>query len=136
MHQALTIRTDRQGLHEITQSVLEVVGRAGVRNGLCTVFIQHTSASLIIQENADPSARHDLERWLARLAPEGDPQFTHTAEGPDDMPSHIRSALTATSLGIPIIDGRLALGRWQGIYLWEHRRAPHARTVVVQVMEG
>tara|TARA_Y100001933_G_scaffold204660_1_gene206990 strand:- start:188 stop:496 length:309 start_codon:yes stop_codon:yes gene_type:complete len=100
---------------------------------LCTVFIRHTSASLTIQENADPSARHDLEQWIERFVPEGDPAFTHTAEGPDDMPSHIRSALTAVSLSIPVMGGRLALGTWQGIYVWEHRRSAHTRRVVVHV---
>jgi secondary thiamine-phosphate synthase enzyme len=97
------------------------------------VNVQHTSASLVVQENADPSARRDLERWLARLVPEDDPLWTHTTEGPDDMPSHVRAALTATSLAIPVVDGRLALGTWQGIYLWEHRRRPGERSVVVHV---
>lgn len=110
-----------------------MVHQAGVREGLCTVFIQHTSASLTIQENADPSARRDLEVWLDRLVPERDALFTHTAEGPDDMPSHIKAALTATTLGIPILDGRLALGTWQGIYVWEHRRHAGTRRVVVHV---
>lgn len=130
----LTVHIARQGLHEITGQVARAVTASGVTSGLCTVLIQHTSASLIIQENADPSARHDLENWLNRLVPEGDRQFTHTDEGPDDMPSHIKAALTAVSLGIPIDAGRLCLGRWQGIYLWEHRRSPHERSVVVQVM--
>lgn len=130
----LTIPTPDRGLHEITGLVERVVSDAGVRDGLCTVFIRHTSASLIIQENADPSARRDLEAWLDRLVPEGDPLYTHTAEGPDDMPSHIRAVLTQTSLSIPIVGGRLALGTWQGIYLWEHRRAPHQRRVVVSVL--
>ncbi|MCL4742315.1 MAG: secondary thiamine-phosphate synthase enzyme YjbQ [Phycisphaerales bacterium] len=130
----LTIPTPRRGLHEITGLVERVVSDAGVRDGLCTVFIRHTSASLIIQENADPSARRDLEAWLDRLVPEGDPLYTHTAEGPDDMPSHIRAVLTQTSLSIPIVGGRLALGTWQGIFLWEHRRDPHRRSVVVSVL--
>jgi secondary thiamine-phosphate synthase enzyme len=121
------------GLHEITERVQEAVSRSGAREGLCTVFVQHTSASLVIQENADPSARRDLERWLARLVPEDDPLWTHTTEGPDDMPSHVRAALTATSLAIPVADGRLALGTWQGIYLWEHRRRPGERSLVVHV---
>ena len=108
---------------------------SGVREGLCTVFLQHTSASLTIQENADPSARHDLENWLNRLVPERDPLYTHTAEGPDDMPSHIKAALTATSLSIPILDGDLGLGTWQGIYLWEHRHRPGARKLLVHVGE-
>ena len=101
--------------------------------GLCTVLVQHTSASLVIQENADPSARHDLERWMDRHVPEGDPHFTHTAEGPDDMPSHIRAALTATTLSIPFVGGRLALGTWQGIWLWEHRTRGSTRTCVIHV---
>lgn len=139
----LTITTRGQGLHEITQDVANIVrtarrtdgdgGSGPVVEGLCTVFIRHTSASLIIQENADPSARRDLEAWMSRHVPEGDPRFTHNDEGPDDMPSHIRAALTATSLSIPIIEGRLGLGTWQGIYVWEHRRAPHTREILVHV---
>jgi secondary thiamine-phosphate synthase enzyme len=121
------------GLHEFTPEVERVVARAGLREGLCTLFIQHTSASLVIQENADPSARRDLERWLARLVPEGDALFTHDAEGPDDMPAHVRAALTASSLSIPVLEGRLGLGAWQGIYLWEHRRAGGPRSVVVHL---
>jgi len=122
-----------QGLNEITREVAEVVAGSGVQEGLCTVFIQHTSASLVIQENADPSARRDLERWLARLVPENDPLYTHTQEGPDDMPSHVKAALTATSLSIPILDGELGLGTWQGIYLWEHRHFSSRRNVLVHV---
>lgn len=133
MLKRLTIQSRGQGLHEITSEIASVVAEAGVREGLCTVFIQHTSASLTIQENADPSARRDLERWLNRLVPENDPLYTHTAEGPDDMPSHIKAILTATSLSIPVVDGRLALGTWQGIYLWEHRTQGHARRIVVHV---
>lgn len=129
----LTIQTRGKGLHEFTREVAQVVGASGVGEGLCTVFVRHTSASLTIQENADPSARADLEGWLDRLVAEDDPHFTHTAEGPDDMPSHIKAALTSTSLSIPIMDGRLALGTWQGIYLWEHRRSAHRRSVVVHV---
>lgn len=133
MIRKLTVETPGQGLHEITQRIAEAVGDSGVGEGLATVFLQHTSASIVIQENADPSARHDLERWLARLAPEDDPLYTHTLEGPDDMPSHIRAALTATSLAIPIVDGKLALGTWQGIFLWEHRRARHTRRLVMHI---
>jgi secondary thiamine-phosphate synthase enzyme len=137
MVKRLVIRTPGQGLHEITRQVSDAVEEAGARErmseGLCTVFIQHTSASLVIQENADPSARRDLEAWFLRLVKEGDSLFTHNDEGPDDMPSHIKAALTATSIGIPIIGGRLGLGRWQGIYLWEHRKAPHERTVLVHI---
>ncbi len=121
------------GLFEFTDDVVACVDRARVGDGLCTLFVQHTSASLVIQENADPSARRDLEAWLARLVPEDDPLYTHTLEGPDDMPAHVRSAITATSLSIPIAAGRLALGTWQGVYLWEHRRQPGTRTVVVHV---
>ena len=131
--QSISVRGDGQGLHEFTRQVARVVAESGVREGLCTVFLRHTSASLTIQENADPSARRDLEGWLNRLVPEGDPHFTHTAEGPDDMPSHIKAALTATSLSIPVTGGRLALGTWQGIYLWEHRRRRGVRRVVVHI---
>ncbi len=131
--QRITVRGDGQGLHELTPQVARVVAESGIREGLCTIFLQHTSASLTIQENADPSARHDLEGWLNRLVPENDPHFTHTAEGPDDMPSHIKAALTATSLSIPILDGRLTLGTWQGIYLWEHRHRRGSRRVVIHI---
>jgi len=133
MVRTLEIPTRGKGLHPITRHVQEVVSASGVVEGLCTVMVQHTSASLTIQENADPSAAHDLERWLDRLVPEDDPRFTHTAEGPDDMPSHIKAALTSTTLSIPVVDGRLALGTWQGIWLWEHRRHPHLRRCVVHV---
>ncbi len=133
MIQQLRVKPGGPGLHEITGEVDALVRGSGVREGLCTVFLQHTSASLLLQENADPSARRDLERWLARLVPEGDPLYTHTTEGPDDMPSHIRAALTATSLSIPVVDGRLALGTWQGLYLWEHRREPGSRRIVIHI---
>ena len=133
MLQIVTIATQGQGLVDITPEVGGVVRAAGVEEGLCTVFVQHTSASLVIQENADPSARRDLETWLQRLVPEADPLYTHTAEGPDDMPAHIKSAITATSLGIPLLAGHLALGTWQGIYLWEHRHRGSSRRVVVHV---
>ncbi len=129
----LRVSVPGQGLHEFTDQVEKVVASSGISEGLCTVFIQHTSASLTIQENADPSARRDLEQWLARLVREGDPLFTHTLEGADDMPSHIKSALTSISLSIPIMGGRLVLGTWQGIYLWEHRHTPGRRSVVVHV---
>jgi secondary thiamine-phosphate synthase enzyme len=133
MVERLTIQTRGQGLHEITDQVARVVRKADAAEALCSLLVQHTSASLTIQENADPSAKHDLENWLNRLVSEDDPHFTHTLEGSDDMPSHIKAALTATTLSIPIIDGRLALGTWQGIYLWEHRRRGHRRNVVVHV---
>ena len=133
MIKALHLKTKGQGLHEITDEIIRLVVSTEVREGLCTLFIQHTSASLTIQENADPSARRDLETWLNRLVPEDDPLYTHTTEGPDDMPSHIKAILTSTSLSIPVLDGRLVLGTWQGIYLWEHRKRPHQRTVIVHV---
>jgi len=109
------------------------VARAGLAEGLCTLFIRHTSASLLVQENADPSAQRDLEAWLDRLVPEGDPLYTHTIEGPDDIPAHIKAALTATSVAIPVLGGRLALGAWQGIYVWEHRRRGSTREVALHV---
>jgi secondary thiamine-phosphate synthase enzyme len=133
MIERITIETRGKGLYEFTREVARVVAASDLAEGLCTVMVQHTSASLTIQENADPSARRDLEAWLDRMVPEHDPHFTHTAEGPDDMPSHIKAALTSTTLSVPVVDGALALGTWQGIYLWEHRRAPHRRRVVVHV---
>jgi secondary thiamine-phosphate synthase enzyme len=131
--ESIQIDTRGKGLYEITDRLQAMVRSSGVIEGLCTVMIQHTSASLVIQENADPSARRDLESWLDRLVPEDDPLFTHRAEGPDDMPSHVKGALTATTLSIPIADSRLALGTWQGVFLWEHRRQGRARTCVVHV---
>lgn len=133
MNQRIEVATRGKGLHDITDRVRGVVQGSGLEEGLCTVLIQHTSASLTIQENADPSAARDLEAWLERHVPEDDPHFTHTAEGPDDMPSHIRAALTATTLSIPVVDGALALGTWQGIYLWEHRRQGRKRHCLVHV---
>ncbi|MGM0558479.1 MAG: secondary thiamine-phosphate synthase enzyme YjbQ [Myxococcota bacterium] len=136
MIETLTIETPGQGLHEFTDRVRAIVRGADVSRGICTLFIRHTSASMTIQENADPSARRDLENWLNRLVEEDDPLYTHTAEGPDDMPSHIKAALTSTSLNIPILDGTLALGTWQGIFLWEHRTSPKRREVIVHVGDG
>ncbi len=133
MVETLEVHTPGRGLHEFSDRLREVVARSGQREGLCTVFIRHTSASLTIQENADPSARRDLERWLNRLVPEGDELYTHTAEGPDDMPSHIKAALTATSLSIPIVDGQLALGTWQGVFVWEHRTSPKNRRIAIHI---
>lgn len=127
------VGTRGKGLHEITGKVQQLVEAAELEEGLCTIMIQHTSASLTIQENADPSARHDLEQWMERHIPEGDPHFTHTLEGPDDMPSHIRAAITSTTLSIPVERGRLALGTWQGIYLWEHRTRGSRRRCVVHL---
>src|ERR671910_500255 len=122
MVRLLGVETRGQGLHEITAKVQSLINNSGIEEGLCTVFVRHTSASLVIQENADPSAKSDLERWLNRLVPEGDPFYEHDTEGPDDMPSHIKAALTATALSIPVQQRKLVLGTWQGIYLWEHRR--------------
>lgn len=122
-----------QGLHEFTDQVSDWLAGQGVDEGLCTLFIQHTSASLLIQENADPSARVDLENWLNRLVPENDPLYTHTIEGPDDMPAHIKAALTATSLSVPVQGGRLMLGTWQGLYLWEHRHHRGTRRVILHL---
>ena len=135
VHQTtFNIGTTGQGLLEITETVAREVQRSGIGRGVVTVFCQHTSCSLVIMENADPSARHDLEGWLNRLVPESDPRFEHTQEGPDDMPSHIKMALTRTSESVPLANGRMLLGTWQGIYLWEHRRAAHSRHVIVTVI--
>lgn len=133
MVREISVRTSGKGLVEITDLVASAVSESGVREGLCTVMIQHTSASLTVQENADPSAQRDLEAWLDRLVAENDPIYTHTQEGADDMPSHIKAALTATSLSIPVAQGRLALGTWQGVYVWEHRRRGSNRRCVVHV---
>ena len=129
----LHINVNDQGLHTFTPQVEQAVYDANQNEGLCTLFIQHTSASLLIQENYDPSAQADLENWLNRLVPENDPLYTHTLEGPDDMPAHIKAALTATSLSIPILNGCLALGQWQGIYLWEHRHYSGTRKVIAHI---
>jgi secondary thiamine-phosphate synthase enzyme len=135
VHQeTLSIRSPRTGLHEFTDEVAAVLRRSGLQAGVVTVFCQHTSCSLVIMENADPTARRDLDAWMNRLVSEDDPQFEHTAEGPDDMPSHIKMALTRTSESIPFNESRLLLGTWQGIFLWEHRRSSHTRRVVVTVM--
>lgn len=133
MIQELAIRVRGQGLYPITGKIAPVVADAGLDEGLCTLFLRHTSASLLIQENADDSARVDLENWLNRLVPENDPLYTHTYEGPDDMPSHIKAALTATQLSIPFRNGSLMLGTWQGIYLWEHRHHAGERQVVIHL---
>jgi len=129
----LTINTNGQGLTDITAQVNALIREHDWQEGLCTVLIRHTSASLTIQENADPSARRDLEQWLSRLVPENDPLYTHTTEGSDDMPAHIKSVLTATSLSIPVEGGRLSLGTWQGLYLWEHRHRGSHRQLTVHL---
>lgn len=131
--ETLTIATPGRGFTDVTARVEAVVAAAGVRTGLCALLVRHTSCSLLVQENADPSVRRDLARWLARLAPEG-AEWEHDAEGPDDMPAHARAALLRTSESIPVTDGRLALGRWQAVYLVEHRAAAHRREVVVHVV--
>lgn len=134
MTEVFSVRTHGKGTTEITREVAGVVSRAGIKQGTVTVFVRHTSASLVIMENADPSARRDLEMFFDKLVPESTPWFIHTQEGPDDMPSHIRMALTRTSEVIPILDGRMTLGTWQGIFLFEHRRDPHRREIVVSVI--
>lgn len=134
MIEVLKIAVNGQGLQDITPEVKAVVSGAGMKEGLCTLFIQHTSASLLIQENYDPSARADLERWLNRLVPENDNLYTHILEGPDDMPAHIKSSLTATSISVPVLGGKLGLGTWQGIFLWEHRHQPGNRKVILHLI--
>jgi secondary thiamine-phosphate synthase enzyme len=127
----LTIATRGRGLYEFTDQVESWASKGSFKQGLVTLHLRHTSASLLIQENADPDVRADLDRFFLRLVPDGDPLFEHTCEGPDDMPAHVRTALTTVNLSIPLNGGRLALGTWQGIYLWEHRRAPHSRHVAI-----
>lgn len=132
--ESITIATKGRGTVELTDRIRAVVADSGIASGICTVFVHHTSASLIICENADPSVRSDLERYASRLVPDGDPIFRHTLEGPDDMPAHIRSILTQASLSVPIAGGRCDLGTWQGLFLWEHRTAPHRRRVTITVV--
>jgi secondary thiamine-phosphate synthase enzyme len=129
--QQLIIDTRNRGTYEITQHVQQIVGRSGILRGICSVFIHHTSASLIVCENADPTVRRDLEQYAERLVRDGDPSFSHDSEGPDDMSAHIRSVLTLTSLTIPIEGGRCDLGTWQGIFVWEHRTSPHRRRITI-----
>jgi secondary thiamine-phosphate synthase enzyme len=129
----VTIDTRGRGTHEITRQIQETVERSGVTEGLCHVFIHHTSASLIVCENADPTVRHDLESYVARLAPDGDPSYVHDSEGPDDMSAHLRSILTLTSLTIPVERGSCDLGTWQGVFLWEHRTSPHRRRLTITI---
>lgn len=133
MTRRISVQTRGKGLYDITRRLAQLVSESGLHEGLCTVMIQHTSASLVIQENADRAVQNDLENWLSRLVREDDPLYTHRLEGADDMPAHVKAALTATTLSIPIVDGRLALGRWQAVYLWEHRRRPNARQCLVQI---
>ncbi|MGK7296129.1 MAG: secondary thiamine-phosphate synthase enzyme YjbQ [Candidatus Wenzhouxiangella sp. M2_3B_020] len=137
MHtETLRISTGGRGFREVTDEVNHVVGKAGARQGLCHLFIRHTSASLVVTENADPDVLVDLETVISGLAPDGDPRYRHTAEGPDDMSAHVRSLLTQTSLTVPVDESRLALGTWQGVFVWEHRARPHERSVVVSVVSG
>jgi secondary thiamine-phosphate synthase enzyme len=133
LQRTLEVATRGRALHDVTAEVAEVVRTSGVTTGLCTVFIRHTSASLVIQENADPAVRRDMARWIEKIAPEKATDYEHDDEGPDDMPSHLRAVFTKTSESIPVAQGRLALGTWQALYVWEHRRASHTRTLVVHV---
>jgi secondary thiamine-phosphate synthase enzyme len=130
----LTVHTRGRGFTMVTSEVARIVAAAKVQTGLLTLHLRHTSASLLIQENADPGVRRDLEAFFQRLVPDGDPLFVHTLEGADDMPAHVRTALTSVNLGIPIDQGRMVLGTWQGIYLWEHRTHPHTREIIVHVI--
>jgi secondary thiamine-phosphate synthase enzyme len=130
----MEVRTERQGLLDVTQAIARWVAEQGMSDGLLTIFCRHTSASLLIQENAAPDARHDLESYFARIAPEDPSAYTHNDEGPDDMPAHLRAALTQVQLSVPLTGGRLALGTWQGIYLFEHRRRPHRRTLALHLL--
>lgn len=130
----LAVSTRGRGFHEITAEVAAAVAKSGIKTGLVTLHLRHTSASLLIQENADPEVRRDLERFFARICPDGDPLFRHTAEGEDDMPAHVRSALTTVNLSIPVSRGEMALGTWQGIYVWEHRTHPHRRRVALHIL--
>ncbi len=133
-HDQLELRSHGKGLYEITDDVQSKIDKSGVRNGTVTVFVQHTSSSIVIMENADPTAQRDLEKFFDRLVPENADYFTHDAEGGDDMPSHIRMVLTRTSETVPIVDGKMQLGTWQGVFLFEHRRAPHRRNILVTIM--
>jgi secondary thiamine-phosphate synthase enzyme len=132
--ETIIVGTRGRGTYEITDRVQRIVAESGVRRGLCNIFIHHTSASLIVCENAAPDVRRDLERFAERLVPDGDPLFHHTDEGPDDMPAHIRTVLTLTSVSIPVKDARCDLGTWQGLFLWEHRTSPHSRRITVSIL--
>lgn len=135
MHQLeLHIETDGRGTYDLTQQVVAAIEQSGIQTGLCHIFLRHTSASLMLCENADPAVMDDLESFMARLTPDGDPMFTHTAEGPDDMSAHVRSVLTHNDLHVPVRGSKCDLGVWQGIYLWEHRHAPHRRSITITIM--
>ncbi len=129
----LTVKTDGRGTYDLSADVQQVVASSGISTGMCHIFIRHTSASLMLCENADPAVMKDLETFMSRRIPDGDPMFTHTSEGPDDMPAHVRSVLTQSDLNLPVEQGSCALGTWQGVYLWEHRHAPHSRQIIVTV---
>lgn len=129
----ISVSTNGRGTYDLSADIQRIVGASGIRIGFCQVFLRHTSASLIICENADPAVRRDLETWMQRYVPDGDPMFTHVDEGPDDMPAHVRSILTQNDMTLPIADGQCALGTWQGVYLWEHRLAPHRRKVLLTI---
>ncbi len=130
---SITVKTPQQGLHSITEKIATEIAKRPHSDGLCTLFLQHTSASLLVQESYDDSARRDLEKWLNRLVPQGDSIYTHTLEGPDDMPAHIKSMLTAIQISIPFTAGKLLLGTWQGIYLWEHRHSEANRKIIMHL---
>lgn len=136
VHEELVVATRGRGTYDLTPDVQRIVAASEPQNGLCNVFIRHTSASLMLCENADPDVMRDLETFMSRTVPDGDPDYRHTAEGPDDMPAHVRSVLTQSDIALPVIDGRCALGTWQGVYLWEHRHAPHTRRIIVSVQGG
>ena len=129
-----SLSTDGRGTYDLTGEIQRAVTASGIRTGICHVFVRHTSASLMLCENADPAVRRDLETFMQHQVPDGDPMFTHTAEGPDDMPAHVRSVLTQNDLNLPVADGACALGTWQGVYLWEHRLAPHRRKVLLTIV--
>jgi secondary thiamine-phosphate synthase enzyme len=134
VRETIRLQTRGRSFEPLTDRVARIVGNSGISEGLCHLFILHTSASLIISENADPAVQRDLERFMQRISPDGSPDYEHDAEGPDDMPAHIRSVLTSSSMSVPVSAGRLLLGTWQGLYLWEHRHVPHTREVIVTVM--
>jgi len=134
VREIVRLQTRGRSFELLTERVASIVANSGIREGLCNLFIRHTSASLIVSENADPAVQRDLERFMQRISPDGSPDYEHDAEGPDDMPAHIRSVLTSTALSVPVTEGRLMLGTWQGLYLWEHRQARHSREVIVTVL--
>jgi len=131
--ETISVNSLGRGTHNISRDIEKIIHSSQVRTGLCNIFIKHTSASLIISENADPDVRHDLETFMEKVAPDGDPAYLHSDEGPDDMPAHIRTVLTQTAITIPVVDGKAGLGIWQGVYCWEHRTHPHQRTIIVTV---